>query len=78
MRKLTMTLTAAALVLGTMAISANAQTQAPGAASVHAQLQNATPIIKQAACNGTTGVYGCGPGWVRRCGYYGCRCVPCY
>jgi len=78
MRKLSMTLTAAALVLGTMAISANAQTQAPGAASVHAQLQNATPIIKQAACNGTTGAYGCGPGWVRRCGYYGCRCVPCY
>jgi hypothetical protein len=77
MRKLTMSLTAAVLVLGTMAVTASAQTQATGAARLHAQIQNATPIIKQAACNGTTGVYGCGPGWVRRCGYYGCRCVPC-
>jgi hypothetical protein len=77
MRKLAMTLTAATLMLGTMAIATNAQTQAPGAASFHAQLKNATPIIKQAACNGTIGVYCCGPGWVRRCGYYGCRCVPC-
>ena len=51
MRKLTMTLTAAALMLGTMAIAANAQTQAPGAAGLHTQIQNATPI-KQAACRG--------------------------
>jgi hypothetical protein len=78
MRKLTTTLTAVVLVLGSMAVTASAQTQAPGAASFHAQLKNATPIVKQAACNGTTGAYGCGPGWVRRCGYYGCRCVPCY
>jgi hypothetical protein len=78
MRKLTMILTAAALMLGTLAIAANAQTQAPGAASLHAQIHNFTPIIKQAACNGTWGAYGCGPGWVRRCGYWGCRCMPCY
>jgi hypothetical protein len=78
MRKLTMALTAAALVLGTMAITADAQTQAPGAASLHAQLQNATPIITHAACNGTTGGYGCGPGWVRACDGFGhCRCVRC-
>jgi len=78
MKKLTMTLTAAALVLAAMA-SANAQTQSPGAAGLHAQLNNATPIVKLAACNGTTGVYGCGPGWYRRCGPYGrCACVPCY
>jgi hypothetical protein len=77
MRKFTMTLTAAVLVLGTMAMSAGAQTQAPGAASLHAQLKKAAPIFKQVACDGTTGVYGCGPGWMRRCGYYGCRCVRC-
>jgi hypothetical protein len=47
MRKLTMTLTAAVLVLGTMAMSAGAQTQAPGAASFHAQLRNATPIVNR-------------------------------
>lgn len=38
MRKLTMTLTAAALMLGTTAIAANAQTQALGAAGLHAQI----------------------------------------
>jgi hypothetical protein len=79
MRKLKLSLTAAVLVLGTMAMTASAQTQAPGAASFHAQLKNATPIVKQAACNGTTGAYGCGPGWIWSCNRYGrhCRCVPC-
>lgn len=37
MRKLTLTLTAAALVLGTMAVTANAQTSS-GAADLHAQI----------------------------------------
>jgi len=76
MRKLTMTLTAVALVLGTIALTANAQTQTPGAASFHAQVQNATPLVKQAACRG----FGarCPPGLVWRCGPYGrCACVPC-
>ena len=53
MRRFTITLAATALALGSMALTANAQTQAVGAAGVHAQLQNATPIVKQAACNGT-------------------------
>ncbi|MGA7787389.1 MAG: hypothetical protein WCA56_04395 [Xanthobacteraceae bacterium] len=75
MRKLTMTLTAAALMLGTMAIAANAQTQAPGAASLHAQIQNASPI-KEAACRG----FGphCPPGFTWRCGPYRCWCARCY
>jgi len=77
MRKLTTTLTSVVLVLASMAMMASAQTQAPGAASFHAQLKNATPIVKQVACNGRTGAYGCGPGWVRRCGPFGCACVPC-
>lgn len=49
MRKLTMTLTAAVLVLGTMAMQANAQNQQRGAATIHA-LKNATPIVTPAAC----------------------------
>jgi hypothetical protein len=77
MRKLTMTLTAAVLVLGTMAMTASAQTQWLGAASLHAQLRNATPIVKLVACNGTTGACGCAPGWVSRCANRCCRCVPC-
>jgi hypothetical protein len=72
MKKLT--LAAAALVLGSMALTANAQAQQLGAG--HAQLQNATPIVKQVACRG----FGprCGPGFVWTCGPYGrCWCRPC-
>ena len=54
MRKLTMILTAAVLVLGTMAMTASAQTQAPVAASFPAQLKNATPFVEQAACTSTS------------------------
>jgi hypothetical protein len=75
MRKLTMTLTAAALLLGTMAIAANATTLTTGAGSFHAQIQNATPL-KQAACRGF-GPY-CPPGTTRVCGPYRCWCRPCY
>ena len=74
MRKLTMTLTTAALMLGTMAVAANAQTQAPGAAGLHAQMRNATPI-KEAACRGW-GAH-CPPGTVWRCGPYRCFCARC-
>lgn len=76
MRKLTMTFAAAALALGAMAIQAGAQTQQPGAAGLRAQVQNATPIVKQAACRGW-GPH-CGPGFVWACGRYGrCWCRPC-
>lgn len=75
MRKFTMTLMAAALVLAASAIAANAQTQAPGAAGLHAQIHNATPL-KQAACRGF-GPY-CGPGWTRVCDRWRCWCRPCY
>ncbi|MGB6542577.1 MAG: hypothetical protein WBF03_17115 [Xanthobacteraceae bacterium] len=74
MRKLTIPLAAAALALGAMALSASAQNQQPGAASLHAQAQKATPI-HQAACRG----FGrhCLPGsrWV--CGPAHCWCAPC-
>jgi len=73
MRKLTLTLTAAALALGTLAISANAQTSS-GAAGLHAQAQNSTPI-HQAACRGF-GAH-CPPGWTWVCGPYHCWCRAC-
>jgi hypothetical protein len=72
MKTLMLTLAAAALALGATALSANAQQLGAG----HAQLQNATPIVKQAACRG----FGphCGPGFVWTCGPYGrCWCRPC-
>ena len=74
MRKLTIALAAATLALGAMALPATAQTQQPGAASLHAQARNATPI-HEAACRG----FGrhCPPGshWV--CGPMRCWCAPC-
>ena len=75
MRKLVIAMTSAVFVLGSMVITAQAQTQAQGAAGLHAQAQNATPIQK-AACGGW-GPY-CPPGTIRRCGPYRCWCAPCY
>jgi hypothetical protein len=74
MRKLTLTLAAAALMLGATAMTASAQTQAPGAAGIQAQIKDYTPIEK-AACRG----FGrwCPPGFVRACGPYRCWCRPC-
>ncbi len=77
MRKLALTLAAVSLALGTMALGANAQTQQLGAANLHAQAKNFTPVETQVACRG----YGphCGPGFTWVCGPYGhrCWCRPC-
>jgi hypothetical protein len=75
MKKLALTLSATALLVGSLAVSANAQSVATGAAGLHAQIQNATPIVKQAACRG----FGphCAPGWTWVCGYGHCWCRAC-
>jgi hypothetical protein len=76
MRKLTLTFTAAALALGTMVLTANAQTQ--GAASLRAQLQNATPIVKvYCRGGGPNQGWACGPGLRRVCDRFRCWCRPC-
>jgi len=75
MKKLTLTLAASALVLAATALTASAQTHQFGT-SLHGQIQNATPIVQQAACRG----FGphCGPGFTWTCGPYGrCWCRPC-
>jgi hypothetical protein len=72
MRKVALTLTAAAFALGATAMVASAQTQSNGAASL-GSLKNATPLIIRAACTGRTGGHGCGPGFV----WNGNRCVRC-
>jgi hypothetical protein len=72
-KKLALSLAATALVLGSMALTANAQQLGAG---LHAQVPNATPIVKQVACRG----FGarCGLGFVWACGPYGrCFCRPC-
>jgi Spy/CpxP family protein refolding chaperone len=73
MRKVTLTLTAAALALGVTALVANAQTQHVGAAGLNGQAHNFTPFVQKTACDGRTGGHGCGPGWV----WNGNRCVRC-
>lgn len=79
MTKLAVTLAASVHFLGSMALTASAQTHQLGS-GLHGQIQNATPIIQQAACGG----FGprCGPGWTYYCGTgpYGrtfCGCHPC-
>jgi hypothetical protein len=73
--KRTMTLTAAVLAVAVIAIPASAQNQRLGAATIHATAKNYTPIIKQVACGGYTGGYGCGPGWTWSRRWH--RCVRC-
>ena len=77
MGKLAITLAAAALMLGSLTFAATAQTQQPGASSIHGLAQNATPIVKQAACNGRWGPW-CPPGRHRVCGPYRCWCAACW
>jgi hypothetical protein len=73
MGKLAVTVAAAVLVLGSIALSASAQTQ--GASSLNAQAQNAT-MIHRAACDGRWGPR-CPPGRHRVCGPGRCWCAPC-
>ena len=74
MRKLTLTLTAAMLMLGTMAMTASAQTQAPVVAApvvawnFHAPLTYSKPNVKEVDCNGTELVpVVVRPGWAGGC-----------
>jgi len=75
MGKLAITLAAAALMVGSLALTANAA-QPLGASSLQQAAQNATPIAKDAACRGW-GRF-CPPGRTRVCGPYRCWCRPCY
>jgi len=74
MRRFTMTFIAA-VAMSTFAMTANAQSQAAGAANLHALAQNATPIISKTACRGW-GPY-CPLGYTRACDPWHCWCRPC-
>jgi hypothetical protein len=81
MRKITLILTAVVVALGAMTLHASAQNQQHTASIIlalrGAPPPNATPIVTLAACNGTTGHCGCGPGWVSACGNTCCGCRRC-
>ncbi|HXY57488.1 MAG TPA: hypothetical protein VEH76_02805 [Methylocystis sp.] len=74
MRKLAIALSTGALMLTTS--EAYAQSYQFKDACTRA-VENFSPKIAEAACDGTTGYCGCGPGWISRCAPRCCRCVPC-
>jgi hypothetical protein len=74
MGKLAITLAAAALMLGSMALTAGAQTQQAGASSFNTLMRNATPL-HEVACRGRGGA--CPWGWFRVCNPMRCWCRPC-
>jgi hypothetical protein len=73
MRKLAVALAALALMLGSLALMANAQAQQIGATSLHARPHNAT-IFHETACRGWDRL--CPLGWHRACAPYRCWCAP--
>lgn len=74
MKQFAKSISASLLVLASLTMTASADVRTPSKAPL-AQ----TPIVHQAACNGRTGRFGCGPGWIWRCNSYGenCRCRRC-
>jgi hypothetical protein len=36
-----------------------------------------TPIMQRLDCSGTTGIHGCGPGWIWHDGWRGWACYVC-
>ena len=70
MRKVT------AFVAGAVVVQANAATYPFKDACPRAAL-NYTPLVAKAACDGSTGYCGCGPGFVSACAPRCCRCVRC-
>ena len=72
MRKIAMTVAAAALMGGSLLTGATAQA-AQSSHDTTTYTPNPTPVIQPLDCQGTTGSMGCGAGWV----WNGNRCVPC-
>ncbi len=76
MRKLAFAVGVAAAVLlaGGLAWKADAMTWASGTAALPGIAENYSPVTKS-GCSGP-GRW-CPTGWVKRCGPWRCRCVPC-
>lgn len=70
--KFLVTVAAAALVTGSVNAAATAQA-AQSSDDTTTYGPTPTVIVQPLDCHGTTGSYGCGPGWI----WNGNRCVPC-
>jgi hypothetical protein len=73
--KIVVTVAAAALLTGSFGTVATAQAAQSSHDTTTYSTYSPTPpaIVQPLDCHGTTGAYGCGPGWV----WDGNRCVPC-
>jgi hypothetical protein len=81
MRKISMTLAAAAVLVGSLA-SAPSAFAAQASHDTTVDTRPAAPAAPAAPvqpldCQGTTGGMGCGPGWIWRDGWRGWACYPC-
>jgi hypothetical protein len=72
MRKIAMTIAAAAFTIGTLAAGTGTPT-----ARADQTTPSPTPRVQAIDCQGTTGDHGCGPGWFWRNGERGWACYPC-
>jgi hypothetical protein len=78
MRKLTLTVAAAAMAIGTLTTAplAQAAQTAPAKPDPVVYAQPKSPV-QALDCQGTTGNMGCGPGWFWRDGWKGWGCYVC-
>jgi hypothetical protein len=80
MRRIPMTIAAAALTIGALAAAAPAPTahaRQPSHATIVDSQTPAPARVQPLDCVGTTGAMGCGPGWFWRDGWRGWSCYPC-
>ncbi|TPG28316.1 hypothetical protein [Mycolicibacterium hodleri] len=78
MRKIGMTVAAAALTIGTFAMTPLAQAaQVVPTPPRPAVTTLPSAPVQMMDCAGTTGMMGCGPGWIWHDGWRGFACYPC-
>lgn len=80
MRRIVMAIATAGVIAGSLA---GAQTATAASTNTNNTVTNPArptvpvPIITALDCSGTTGLAGCGPGWIWRDGWRGLACYPC-
>jgi hypothetical protein len=78
MRKLALSLGAAAISVGSLLTASPAMGSQPTPVDPSIVIQPSVPVlVRPLDCNGTTGPHGCGPGWFWRNGERGWACYRC-
>jgi hypothetical protein len=82
-RRIAKKLSASILVVGAIVAAAPthtalaAEATPPTGPGTTTQTQPGPPIVQRLDCFGTTGIHGCGPGWVWHDGWRGWACYVC-